>query len=320
MSFTSPYSLLWLLVLVPLVAAYVLRERKRTGFAARWARPALLPNLIDRAPGKLRHIPVAILLVALAALIVGVARPHATVSVSREEATVVLAIDTSRSMGATDVKPTRLAAAISAANRFLAIAPAKYRIGVVAIGTHAQVAVPPTRDRDLVRRAIYSLRLGAGTALGDGIALSVRVGRSQRTSDGVIPPVSVLLLSDGKRDGGQLAPLAAAHRARALKVPVYAVSLGTPNGVVHQKLANGYTEIIHVPPSPGTLQLVASTTRGQFFRAATAKRLREVYEQLGSRMGHKHVSREISDLFAAGGGVLLLAGAGLSAAWFRRVA
>jgi Ca-activated chloride channel family protein len=320
MSFGSPYSLLWLLALVPLVFAYVVRDRGRARLAARWGRPALLPNLVDRAPAWRRHVPVTILLVALAALIVGVARPHATVSVPREEATVLLAIDTSRSMGASDVRPTRLAAAVVAAYRFVKLVPAKYRVGVVAFGSRAQVAVAPTYDRDLVRQALQSLRVGDGTALGDAVALAVRLGRQQRTSDGVVPPISVLLLSDGKRDGGRLAPLVAARRARAYHVPVYTVSLGTADGVVRRKLQGGYTEIIRVPPSPGTLQLIASTTGGRFFRATTATELKQVYERLGSRIGHKRVSREISDLFAAGGGVLLLTGAGIAAAWFRRVA
>ena len=319
MTLSSPWSLLWLLALVPLVGAYFLRESRRERFAARWARPALLPNLVDRSPGRLRHVPALVLLVALVVLIFGVARPHANVSVPREEATVLLAIDTSRSMGATDVRPTRLDAAKAAALRFVALAPAKYRIGVVAFGTRAQPAVAPTRDRDLVRQAIESLRTGDGTALGDAVVLSLRLGREQRAADGVVPPMSILLISDGKQDGGRYSPTVAARRARLLRVPIYTVALGTASGVVHYKLQGGYTEQIRVPPSPGTLQLMASSTGGRFFRVTTAQRLRRVYEQLGSRIGHERVSREFTDAFAAGGGVLLLLGASLSALWFRRV-
>src|SRR4029078_397147 len=122
---------------------------KRDHFAARWATPALLPNLVDRAPGRLRHLPAAILLVALAALIVGVARAHATVSVPREEATVLLAMDTSRSMGANDITPTRLVAAQAAASHFIDLVPKKFRIGVISFSSRAQLPLAPTADRAL---------------------------------------------------------------------------------------------------------------------------------------------------------------------------
>jgi Ca-activated chloride channel family protein len=316
MTFSSPWSLLWLLAVPVLVALYVWHQQRRERYAERWASPGLLPNLVDRFPGRRRYIPIAILLAALAALIVGVARPHATVSVRREEATVMLAIDTSRSMGATDISPSRLAAAENAANRLVDIVPKKFRIGVVSFSTRAQLALAPTTDRTLVREALGSLHPTEGTAIGDAVLLSARLGQKQRAADGTTPPTTVLLISDGARDGGQTAPRVAARRARLMQVPVYT----TPNGVVHHELPGGYTETIRVPPSPQTLQLIANTTGAQFFRAASDKQLREVYENLGSRLGHKRQSREISDLFAGGAAVLLLIGAGLSALWFRRVA
>jgi Ca-activated chloride channel family protein len=320
LSFEAPYSLLWLIAIPVVLALYVLRERRREGFATRWGAPALLPNLVDRAPGRLRHLPVALLLVALAALILGVARPHANVSVEREEATVLLAMDTSRSMGATDVRPSRLAAAQNAANRLLELVPKRFRVGIVSFSTRAQIGVAPTEDRQLVRQAIAALQPGEGTAIGDAVLLSARLGLRERTSDGELPPTTVLLISDGVRDGGRTAPRAAAERARAQRVPVYTVALGTPNGTVRHALPGGYTEIIRVPPSPATLQLIARITGGQFFRAASDQQLRKVYEDLGSRLGHKTTSREITDLFAGGGGALLLVGAALSVLWFRKVA
>ena len=265
-------------------------------------------------------MPIVILFAALAALIVGVARPHATVTVPREEATVMLAIDTSRSMGATDVNPTRLDAAKNAANRLVDIVPKKFRIGVVSFSSRAQLALAPTTDRTLVRSALGSLQPREGTAIGDAVLLSARLGLKQRASDGSTPPTTVLMISDGSRDGGRTAPRVAAQRARAMHVPVYTVLVGTPNGVVQHELPGGYREIIRVPPSPQTLQLIAHTTGAQFFRVATDKELREVYENLGSRLGHKRQSREITDLFAGGGAALLLVGACLSAFWFRRVA
>jgi Ca-activated chloride channel family protein len=291
-SFGSPWMLLLLLAVPALVVAYVLRERNRDRFAARWTTPALLPNLVDRAPGRLRHLPAAILLVALAALIVGVARPHATVSVPREEATVLLAMDTSRSMGANDITPTRLVA--------------------------AQVA--PTDDRQLVQRALGTLKPGEGTAIGDAVVLAARLGLRQKDKDGHAPPTSVLLISDGAPDGGRTRPPAAAQRARSLHVPVYTISLGTPGGTVEHRLPGGYVETIRVPPSPETLQMIARTTGGQFFTAATDEQLKSVYAGLGSRLGHTRKSREITDMVAAGGGALLIVGILLSVFWFRRVA
>jgi len=318
LSFSSPWWLLALLLLPLLVGAYLWRERQRQRSAAAWANPALVPNLVDRAPGRRRHIPVALLLVALAAMIIGVARPHATVTTRREEATVLLAIDVSRSMGATDVPPTRLQAAKTAAISFADKVPDKFRIGVVAFSTRAQVALPPTSDRDLLRDALDALHTGEGTAIGDAVALAASLGRRQR-ADGVVPPTSVLLISDGARDGGRRPPLVAARQAKQQHVPVYTILLGTPNGVVQHKLPGGYNETLRVPPSAQTLQVIAKTSGGEFFTASNDRRLGDVYDALRSRLGHKRQSREITDGFAGGAALLLLAAGGLSALWFRRV-
>jgi Ca-activated chloride channel family protein len=318
-SFASPLALVGLIAVPALVALYVARERRYLRDVSRFGAPALLPNFADRLPGARRHLPWAILLVALAAMVVGVARPHATVTVRREEATVVLAIDVSRSMGARDVRPSRLGAAQIAAHAFVDQVPKKFRIGVVSFASRAVVTLAPTTDRDLVRSAIGSLRTGEGTAIGDAVLLSARLGRRQRAKDGTIPPTSVLLISDGARDGGRIPTDTAARRARRAQVPVYTVLVGTPSGVVEHTLTGGYRETIRVPPSPNTLRQIARTTGGEFFTATDDRRLRRVYEQLGSRLGRKKESREVTDLFAGGSGLLVLAGAALSALWFRRV-
>jgi Ca-activated chloride channel family protein len=320
MSFDFPLALVALVAVPVLVALYVLHERRRRAEGARFATVGLLPNLLERVPSWRRHLPVAILLVALAAMVVGVARPRATVSVPRKDATVVLALDVSRSMNATDIRPSRLQAAKAAAAKFLADVPKTFRVGIVAIGSNATVVLPPTTDRTLARNALAALRRSEGTVLGDAVALSVDVGRKQRTSAGEAIPTSVLVISDGADQGSRVKPQAAAARARTAHIPVYTVLVGTPNGVVQHELPGGYKETIRVPPSPQTLQMIATTTGGQFFQAASEKQLRSVYENLGSRLGHKRQSREITDFFAGGAGLLLLIGVCLSVLWFRRVA
>jgi Ca-activated chloride channel family protein len=318
-SFGWPVALLGLLV-VPLLAGLVVwYDRRRRRAAARFASPSLLPNVVERSPGLVRFVPTAILLVALVAMIVGVARPHAMVSVPREEATIVLALDVSRSMKATDVEPTRLDAARAAAKLFLAEVPEQFRVGVVSFATRAVVALPPTDDRELVAASLDTLKTGEGTAIGDAVALSIQIGRRLREADGAIPPTSVLLISDGARDGGILDPRVAAERARQQGVPVYTILVGTPDGVVEETLPGGFTQRIRVPPSGETLAQISEISGGESFTAFDVEQLRQVYEELGSRIGSRREEREITDLFAAGSALLLVAGGALSALLFRRV-
>jgi Ca-activated chloride channel homolog len=318
-SFTWPLALVGLVLIPLLVALTAWYERRRTASQAQFGNPDLLPNVIDRTPGKLRFLPLALLLFALAAMIVGVARPHATVRVQREEATVILAMDVSRSMKATDVEPTRLDAARAAAKAFLTQVPEKFRVGVVSFATRAAVAVPPTEDRVLVVEALDTLGAGEGTAIGDAVSLSLRLGQRERESDGAVPPRAILLISDGARDGGSVEPAAAAEQARTRGVPVYTVLVGTPNGVVEETLTGGLRRIIRVPPSPETLEQLAASTGGEFFTAPDSELLRQVYEDLGSRLGTREEPREITDVFAAGAAALLFVGGALSAFLFRRV-
>ena len=318
MSFTWPLVLTGFAVFPVLVALYIDYDRRRIASQAKFGNPDLLPNVIDRAPGRLRHLPLVLLLLSLASMIVGVARPHATVSVPREEATVILAMDVSRSMKATDIEPTRLDAARVAAKAFLAEVPEKFRVGVVSFATRAAVGVPPTEDRTLVEAALDSLKPGEGTAIGDAVALSVQLGQSKEQSEDVVPR-AVLLISDGARDGGRIEPAAAAKEAKKRGVPVYTVLVGTPNGVVEETLTGGFRRMIRVPPSPETLEQLAASTGGEFFTAVDTEQLRQVYEDLGSRLGERDEVREITDAFAAGAVALLLLGGALSAFLFRRV-
>jgi len=319
MSFSSPFALFALIAVPLLVFLYVLHEQRRRAAGARFAALGLLPNLVERVPAWRRHLPIAILLAALTAMIFGVARPHATVTVKRKEAAIILALDVSRSMSATDVRPSRFAAARAAAVEFLDEVPNAYRVGVIAVGSNAVVALPPTVDRVLTRSALTSLRRSEGTALGDAVAAAVDLSRRQRTSSGTAIPTAVLLISDGANQGSRVTPQAAASRARTAHIPVYTVLVGTRDGVVERTLTGGYKEQIRVPASPDTLRQLAQTTQAEFFSAPSAERLRKVYKELGTRLGHQRKDREITDFFAGGSALLLLVGGGVSAIWFRRL-
>lgn len=319
MSFEWPIALLALAALPLLVVAYLWHERRRVASQARFGNPDLLPNVIDREPGRLRYLPLGVLLVGLGVMIFGVARPQAVVTVPREEATVVLAMDVSRSMKADDVQPTRLDAARGAAKAFLADVPEEYRVGVVSFATRAAVGVPPTNDRALVNAALDSLQPGEGTAIGDAVALASELGeRDEELAKEV--PRSILLISDGKQDGGLIQPAAAIEEAKKRNVPVYTVLVGTPEGVVEEQLTGGFRRVIQVPPAPETLEQIAAGTGGEYFAAVDAEQLRAVYEELGSRLGKMEEEREITDVFSGAAAAFLLLGGVLSAFLFRRVA
>jgi Ca-activated chloride channel family protein len=324
MSFESPLALIGLALVPVAVAGYVALQRRHALAAARFVSPALLPNIVDRAPGWRRHLPPAVLLLAVTLLVVGFARPHATISVRSEEATAILAIDTSRSMGATDVAPSRLAAAQASARRFLAELPRKYRVAVIAFGTQAQVVSPPTHDREFVAASLSALRPGEGTAIGDAIATAVKVGRSITSEDAAAagkkrPPAAVLVLSDGAQDGGRVQPTEAIRRAREAHIPVFTALLGTQMGIVQVPLIGGFVERIQVPPDPVLLRRVAEQTGGRFFETPQPKDLDAVYGDLKSRLSTTRKNTEITVAFAGLAAVLLLVGGGLSAYWFRTV-
>lgn len=319
MTFAWPLALLTLAAVPLAVAGYVLLERRRRAQAAVFAAPALVPNLVGRSPGRLRHLAPALALLALAFLATGLARPHATVSVRQEQATVVLAIDTSRSMVADDVPPSRLAVAQRAVRRFLEQLPEGYRVGMVSFAQSAQTVLPATANRQAAQASLRNLRTGDGTALGEGIARAIQVAQKVPAEEGKKPPASILVLSDGAQTQGILEPEAAARRARRARIPVYTVAFGTDQGVVEVVDDNGFTQRVTVPPDPPTLREVARVTGGRFYAAPSAAQLNAVYEELGSRIGSVKKQREITAAFAAGGAFLLLAAGGVSALLFGRL-
>jgi Ca-activated chloride channel family protein len=321
MTFAFPAALAALALVPILLLIYVLVQRRRSRYALRFTNLPLLANVVDAAPRWRRHVPALLVLASLSALIVGLARPQIAVAVPKKEGTVILAIDRSGSMLATDVTPTRMAAARSAAATFIKGLPKGFKVGLVSFSDQADVVLPPTADHDAAVRALSRLQADNGTALGDAITRSVDLGltslKAKAAGKGA-PPV-VLLLSDGANTTGDKKPLEAAADAKSKKVPVYTVALGTDEGTVTITSADGESRLYRVPPDPATLSAVAETTGGKFFEAADAKSLRSVYSRIGSQVGTEVEEHEITAVLTGAGAVLLLAGSAFSLAWFNRL-
>lgn len=330
MSFEAPELLVTLLV-VPLAAVgYWLLQRRPPRYAVRYTNLEVLAGVAGRRRAWRRHVPAALMLAALAALGVSLARPTVTVKAPNERASVVLVVDTSGSMRASDVKPTRLAAAKHAMHSFIERAPSSLRVGIVSFSDEAQVVVPPTVDRAQLDQGIEVLGPGFGTALGDGIARAVDLARAAagRSGDGAgagssasTPGqlkdakgralASILLLSDGAQTRGLLSPGQGAERAQAAGVPVYTIALGTDGGTI---LAGppGQEQVIPVPPDRETLGAIAEYTGAESFDAESASALEKVYAGLGSRVGRENQQREVTAFFVAAGALLLAGAAGVA--------
>jgi Ca-activated chloride channel family protein len=317
MSFQWPVAL-WGLVLIPALAAvYVLAQRRRARYAVRFTNLELLSNVLPKSPGWRRHLPPVLILLALSSLLLGLARPQATVQVPRERANVVLAIDTSGSMVAEDVAPDRLSAAREAAGTFLDRLPEGLRVGLVTFSSDARVIS--------VRAALGSLNAEGGTAMGDALARASEVSQQAgegngRTAGGERQgvPAAVVLLSDGANTSGETEPSEAARRAREMGVPVFTVALGTADGFVELPDESGEARRVEVQPDTGTLREIAETTEGRFFASSSGADLVNVYEDLGSRVGFVEEEQEVTVAFAGAAFALMLAGGGLSALWFNR--
>jgi len=346
MAFKSPWMLLSLLLLAAVVGLWLLAERRRMRYAVRYTNLDVLASV---ASGRswLRLVPAVLVLVGLASLFVGLARPEVERTVVRDRATVILVVDTSRSMQARDVRPTRLGAAQEAVRTFLDEAPSGLRVGLVVFAGEAQVATPPTRDHELVREAvdqIDSYLVFGGTAIGDALRTAVDLGQlttGESPEEGQIAagdsrgatrylaqagpdpvatsPVSILFLSDGSQTRGLLQPLEGAALAKKAGYRVYTIALGTPQGVITADGFGGFLtpgrsgQRIPVPPDPETLSAIARMTGGRFSEARTAEGLTKVYENLGSRLGREPGHSEITFVFVGFAAALLLLAGGLAA-------
>jgi len=320
-SFGAPLFLLLLLVVPAAVLGLRWLDERRAKRAGEWAAPSLLPNMVDAAPTWRRRIPAILLLAGVTLLLVGFARPKATFNFKKQEATVVIVLDVSGSMAATDSQPTRLGAAKAVALKYVDDLPKGYRMSVITFSDHAAVSAAPTHDLDHVRAVIAKAKTGPqGTALADAVARGVDVGRTVRgpKAGAERPPAVVVLLSDGGQTAGRVTPQQAAQKAKQARIPVSAVGLGTPDGIVEQKLQGGFTERIQVPTQPAVLQTIAKASGGRYYAGAAAADVKATYDELGSRVGHQDKRVEITAAAAAGGLAFMLAGAVLSGAWFRR--
>jgi Ca-activated chloride channel family protein len=334
MSFGHPLLLLTLLLLPIAALVYIWLERRPAKYAMTFTNMDVLASVASGRSLR-RYVPPALALLALAALCVALARPHRTTLVASDRATVVLVIDVSGSMRATDVKPSRLAAAQNAVRTFLKKVPHNVRVALIAFAGDPQVAAPPTTDLEVVRQGLDSLGYYSGyggTAIGDAIAAAVDLVKPQNPNgtqtiayttiaNAKKSPVSILFLSDGHQTRGLLQPLEGADRARAAGIPVYTIALGTPNGVLTRPPGGfgggggpGFgPSQIPVPPDPDTLRQIAQTTGGKFFDARSAQALESAYSHLGSVVARVKGKREATNEFLGLAAILLVAAGAFSA-------
>ncbi|MDO8771618.1 MAG: VWA domain-containing protein [Burkholderiaceae bacterium] len=346
MTFMWP-TLLWLLLAVPvLVAVYVWLLRRKQKLALRYASLAIVREAMGTGTSVRRHIPPLLFLLAIAAMLLAAARPFAVVTLPMQQETIMLAMDVSGSMRATDVLPSRLVAAQNAAKAFLAELPRGVKVGIVAFAGSAQVAQLPTLNREDLVSAIDSFQLQRGTAIGNGIVLSLATlfpdagidlgamgsGRERPRGISIDQPAAdekkpftpvapgsyssaaIILLTDGQRTTG-VDSLEAAKLASERGVRIYTVGVGTVTGETIG--FEGWSMRVRLDEE--TLKAIASKTQADYFYAGTAADLKKVYETLSSRLTVEKKETEISGLLALLAAMLAIASAGLSMLWFNRI-
>jgi Ca-activated chloride channel family protein len=346
MTFLWP-DMLWLSMAVPaLVAVYLLLLRRKKKAALRYASLSVLKEAMGEGQWFRRHVPPLLFLLALAALLVAVARPAAIVRLPIQQQTIVLAMDVSGSMRAKDVEPNRLVAAQEAAKAFVADLPNGVSVAVVSFAATASLVQPPTQNHEDILATIDRFQTQRGTAIGSGIIVSLATifpdagidvsdsiyggaprsglpldpGRTLEKKEFTpVPPGSytsaaIILLTDGQRTTGPDS-LKAARMAADRGVRVFTVGVGTPNGAVIG--FEGWS--FHARLDEDTLKAIADLTRGEYFYAGTAVNLKKVYQSLNARLVFEKKHTEITALFSAAGAVLACLSALLSLLWFNRI-
>ena len=347
MTFLWPEALWLLLALPALVAFYVWLLRRKKKVALRYASLSLVKEAMGAGQKWRRHVPPAIFLVALAVMIVAIARPAAVVRLPSQHEMIILAMDVSGSMRATDVEPNRLAAAQAAARSFVADQPRSTRIGVVAFAGTAQLVQPPTHNREDILAAIDRFQLQRATAIGSGILVSLQAifpdvefdlgasnprrqaarafGPQSSTPPKDTPPpkpvapgsygsAAIILLTDGQTTTGP-DPIEAARMAAERGIRIYTVGVGTVNG----EIVGGEGWSMRVRLDEETLKTIANITRGEYFYAGNAVDLKKIYQALNARFVLEKKQTEITALFSAAAALAALLAAGLSFVWFNRL-
>jgi Ca-activated chloride channel family protein len=324
-TFETPFLLYGLVLVFVLAALYVLAQRRLRRYTLRYSSTALVREAIGPRPGRRRHVPAALYLAALSAMIVGLARPQAVVPNPEASGTVILVIDSSRSMASLDIAPSRIDAAKTAVAQFVEKQPGGIKIGVVAFAGGALLVTPPTNDRKKVLASVNSLSLGSGTNIGAGLQVALEAllppGALTDTTAGATPGLStqapddpgaslVILLSDGASTTGP-PPLEVAQVLSKAGVRTYTVGLGTLQGGFGGRGARQLNE--------PTLKGIAEETGGQYFNAESAKELHQVYDRIATNNELVQKRMEVTFLAAAAGVLLMLAGGVLGMLWSNRL-
>nr|WP_156860342.1 VWA domain-containing protein [Propionibacterium sp. oral taxon 192] len=286
---------LWAVVCIPvLVLFYAILLRLKRNRGIRYTQTGIVGAVLPRQSQWRRHVAVAMALCSITAIVGAWARPAGTEKVKRERATVIVVLDRSLSMQATDVAPNRMAASKEAAKQFIAHLPTEYNVAVVGLSGSSSVLVPPTTDRLTVERVIDTMEMQEGTAIGDAIRAGLGAVAMAPGDDEKGPaPAMMVLLSDGQNTGGSVSPQTAAMDAKAQNVAIHTIAFGTQNGYVD---VDGHRE--NVAPDAAGLGEIASITGGQAADAASASQLDNVYDNLRSEVGYEDVKKEVTARWA----------------------
>ena len=339
--------LLWLLALLPLlIVLYIWLLRRKSRSAVRYANLGMIKEAMGVGARYRRHVPPVLFLLAIALLIVAMARPSATIILPSQKQTIVMALDASGSMRAKDVLPSRLEAAQAAAKQFVADLPAKAQVGIVTFAATATLVQTPTNDREAIYAAIDRMQLQRATATGSGLIVSLATifpdagfdvstalfGRDAPRNAPIgeakkdpkkdfkpVPPGSynsavIILLTDGQRTTGP-DPIEIAKLAADRGVRVYTVGFGTTSGEVIG--FEGWSFRVRLDEE--TLKTIATMTQGEYFHAGSAADLKKVYETLNSRLSLEKKETEVTALFSAVAALLTLLAGLLSILWFNRI-
>jgi Ca-activated chloride channel family protein len=318
MTFVHPLVLLALLAIPLLAWWYAGHQRHRDKAASAFVVPVLSPSVAPRRPRWRRHLPMLLFALSLAVLIVAAARPQRSVAKPVTNGAIMLADDSSSSMQATDVSPSREGAAHRAAADFLRRVPGAVEVGLMEFARTPTVLQSPTTDHALTQAALARpVRTSGGTAVGVALTTAINELRNVPRVAGKRPPAAIVLISDGASNVGP-SPLIAAREAAADHIPIYTISVGTAHGTIPIK-RGGRTVTVPVPVSRQQLAQIATAAHGRTFQASNTAGVSAAYRHLAARLGHQQVKQEITAGFAGGGLVLLLIGSAMSLFWFGRL-